>query len=84
MLTQYLDKDGREISPEYKPVFVQNENGEQDDVTIRHSARYVQCERKDIKGLIWVGHCEECEHFRGHIKFNGVNCAIKKQRNGNK
>ena len=77
MLTQYLDKDGREIRPEYKPVFVRNERGEQDDATIRHSVRYVRCERKDIKGLIWVGHCEECELFGGHVRYKGIICNVK-------
>lgn len=74
MLLPYLDKDGREMRPEDKPVFLHDETKAQSYARV---ARYVQCGRADIQGLIWIGHCEECQNFKGHIKYNGVECAIK-------
>lgn len=74
MLLPYLDKDGREMRPEIKPVFLRDETKAQSYARV---ARYVECKRKDIQGLIWIGHCENCPNFQGHKKYNGVNCALK-------
>lgn len=74
MLLPYLDKDGHEMRPEDKPVFLRNETKAQSYARV---ARYVQCRRADIQGLIWIGHCEKCQNFKGHVKYKGVKCAIK-------
>lgn len=74
MITPYLDKEGREMRPDKKPVFVRDGEKAQSYARV---ACYVQCERPDIQGLIWIGNCEKCKHFKGHKMYHGVNCAIK-------
>lgn len=78
MLLPYLDKDGYEMMPEKRPVFIRQEGKAQSFVRV---AKYVQCEM--IKGLRWIGKCEECNFFNGHVKYHGVNCALKPTENGN-
>lgn len=70
----YLDKDGREMKPEDKPVFLRDETKAQSYARV---ARYVQCRRETVQGLIWIGHCENCPHFGGHVKYKGINCNVK-------
>lgn len=74
MFQPYLDKDGRKMQPESKPFFLH------DDQTKAQSymrvAHYVQCRRETVQGLIWIGHCEKCTHFGGHVKYKGINCNI--------
>ena len=72
MITQYLNKDGYPMEPEEKPIFLRYETKAQSYARV---ARYVVCPQTNM--LKWIGHCEDCKEFRGHVKYNGVNCAIK-------
>lgn len=72
MVLTYLDKDGYEISPSEKPVFIRKLTEGRAFVRV---VKYVRCPK--TTGLIWIGHCEKCECFEGHEKYHGVQCAAK-------
>lgn len=74
MFQPYLDKNGLEMQPEQKPVFMREPTKAMSDTRI---AKYVQCAKETVQGLIWIGHCENCEHFGGHVKYRGINCNVK-------
>lgn len=70
MLLPYLDKDGYEMKPENKPVFLRETTKAQSYARV---AKYVSCPLTG--GMKWIGHCEECKKFKGHKKYKGVKCA---------
>ena len=74
MLQIYLDKDGKEMSPQDKPIFVREPTKQQQ---LARVVRYVRCNREAVQGLIWIGHCEDCPHFGGHVKYKGIICNVK-------
>ena len=74
MLQRYLDKDGEEMKPQDKPIFVREPTKKQQLTRI---ARYVRCNRETVQGLIWIGHCEDCEFFGGHVRYKGIICNVK-------
>lgn len=74
MLQIYLDKDGEEMRSQDKPIFVRKPTKQQQLARI---ARYVRCNRETVQGLIWIGHCEDCPHFGGHVKYKGIICNVK-------
>lgn len=74
MLLPYLDINGYEMKPEQKPIFLREVKKAQ---SMERVARYVQCRRKTIKGLIWIGNCECCKWFGGHVEYRGINCNVK-------
>lgn len=75
MLQSYLDKDGEEIRPQDKPIFVRKPTKKQR--MLKRMAKYVRCNRETVQGLIWIGHCEDCELFGGHVQHKGIICNIK-------
>lgn len=46
------------------------------NIELGYAAKYVFCPERN--GLIWIGHCEGCEHFAGHVENKGVNCKSRK------
>lgn len=81
MIQQYLNKDGYPMSPECKPIFLRKIPKA---ASLQRVARYITCPETGM--LKWIGHCENCQWFRGHVKYNGVNCSYIKnsKENGNK
>lgn len=79
MVQQYLDINGYPMSPECKPIFLREipKAG-----SMQRVARYIVCRETGM--LKWIGHCEGCKWFKGHVKYTGVNCSFKNQKeNGN-
>lgn len=76
MLVPYRDLEGYVIKPSEKPIFDKNRQEMGWNPRIRF-AKYVQCQRADIQGLIWIGHCEDCKYFGGHVKYQGIKCNVK-------
>lgn len=79
MVLQYLNKDGYPMSEELKPIFLRKipKAG-----SLQRVARYIVCPETGI--LKWIGHCENCQWFRGHVKYKGVNCSYKNQKENGK
>jgi hypothetical protein len=75
MLIPYLDKDGYLITADKKPVFVRNFSR---GISCIRAAKYVRCKKEKVQGLIWIGHCEKCEYFGGHVRYKGIKCNVKK------
>ncbi len=75
MVLQYLDKDGYPMSRELKPIFFRKipKVG-----SIQRVARYIQCPETGM--LKWIGHCEDCKEFKGHVRYTGVECSYKNQK----
>lgn len=73
MVLQYLDKDGYPMSRESKPIFLREvpKAG-----SMQRIARYITCPETGM--LKWIGHCEDCKEFKGHVKYTGVKCSYKK------
>lgn len=74
MLQSYLNKDGEEMKPQDEPIFVRKPTKKQQLAVI---ARYVRCNRETVQGLIWIGYCEDCEFFGGHVRYKGIICNVK-------
>lgn len=74
MLQGYLDKDGEEMKPQDKPIFVREPTKKQQLARI---ARYVRCNQEAVQRLIWIGHCEDCKFFGGHVRYKGIICNVK-------
>lgn len=72
MVLEYLDKHGYPFKPTQKPVFLRDEGKA---ASMARVARYITCPL--TKGLKWIGHCEACKEFKGHVKYTGVECAAK-------
>ncbi len=45
-------------------------------------AKLIWCPERE--GLRWIGHCENCERFAGHKKYEGVKCRTNKPLNAGK
>lgn len=77
MLMPYLDKDGREMQPSERPRFVRNPSTSMNFIRL---AKYVRCNAENVQGLIWIGNCENCKFFGGHIKYKGIICNVLKSK----
>ena len=75
MVRQYLDKDGYPMKPEGKPIFLRDEKKAP---STQRVARYITCPETGM--LKWIGHCEDCKEFKGHVKYEGVKCSYKKNK----
>jgi hypothetical protein len=73
----YLDKDGREMQPAKRPIFVREPSTAMSFIRI---AKYVRCNKESVLGLIWIGNCEGCKFFGGHVKYKGIICNVLKSK----
>ena len=76
MIVQYLDKDGYQINPEEKPIFLRDYKKAP---SMARVARYIRCPETTM--LKWIGHCEDCKWFKNHVKYKGVKCSYKNTNN---
>lgn len=72
MVLQYLNKDGYPMSEELKPIFLREAPKAG---SMQRVARYITCPETGM--LKWIGHCEDCKEFKGHVKYTGVKCSHK-------
>lgn len=72
MVQQYLDKDGYPMDVERKPIFLRDVSKAR---SLQRVARYITCRETGM--LKWIGHCEDCKWFKGHVKYKGVKCSFK-------
>ena len=75
MVQQYLDKDGYPMDEEQKPIFLRDVSKAK---SLQRVARYIICRETGM--LKWIGHCEDCQWFKGHVKYKGVECSYKKSK----
>lgn len=78
MVQQYLDKDGYPMDEELKPIFLRKipKAG-----STQRVARYIRCCETGM--LKWIGHCEDCQWFKCHVKYKGVECSFNKNQKEN-
>lgn len=72
---EYRTKDGKLFKPGEKPYYVEGKKTSGGYL----AANLVFCPETD--GLRWIGHCEKCELFRGHKRYQGVKCESTKPNN---
>lgn len=44
---------------------------------VRVAAELILCPQSE--SLLWIGHCETCDFFLGHVKYCGIRCKNLKQ-----
>lgn len=78
MVQQYLDKDGYPMDEERKPIFLRDLSKAK---SLQRVARYIVCRETGM--LKWIGHCEDCQWFKCHVKYKGVECSFNKNQKEN-
>lgn len=75
---EYRNTEGYIIDPQMKPRFDRKMDEENMRGSwLRCAAKYALC--PETGSLKWLGHCEDCELFGGHIKHVGISCNSTKE-----
>lgn len=74
---EYRNKHGALFKPGEKPYWLDDKQKHTSGGLLL--ANLVFCPETD--GLRWIEHCERCELFRGHKRYQGVKCESTKPYN---
>lgn len=72
----YRNKHGTLYPPEAKPIYLGDAKKTSGGYL---AANMVLC--PETQGLKWIGHCEKCQLFSGHQRYQGVKCESTKPYN---